>query len=296
MKKGLMLVLATAVISGFSIFLNKFGISGINSSVFTFAKNVVVSLLLLSIVLAFGRLKELKQLTKKQWSLLAAVGLIGGSIPFLLFFKGLQMTSSATGSLIHKTLFVFVAVLAVLFLKEKLNKSIIAAAALLIAGNFFLLGINTISFDIGTLLILAATALWACENVLSKHILGSLSGNVVAFGRMFFGSMFILAFLATTGQLNIVAELTATQLWWILATSLLLLGYVVTWYNGLKSVNVTIATSILTLGAPITVLLNFAAGSSITLHQISGIVMVAAGVFIAVSFSKFSPQHIRSAQ
>ncbi|MFH1182477.1 MAG: DMT family transporter [Candidatus Woesearchaeota archaeon] len=296
MKKGLMLVLATAVISGVSIFLNKFAVSGINSSVFTFSKNVAVALLIFSIIVLFGRLNEVRQLTTKQWSLLAAVGLIGGSIPFLLFFKGLQVTSSVTGSFIHKTMFVFVAVLAVIFLKEKLNKTILAAAALLVAGNFFLLGINTISFDTGTLLILAATALWAGENVLSKHLLGSLSGNIVAFGRMFFGSLFILAFLAASGQLNLVAELTSKQLLWILATSLLLLFYVVTWYNGLKEVKVTVAASILTLGLPITTLLNFAAGSAVTLHEITGIIMVAAGVTIASLFSKVSLQHSRSAQ
>jgi drug/metabolite transporter (DMT)-like permease len=296
MKKGLMLVLATAVISGVSIFLNKFAVGGINSSVFTFSKNVVVSLLLISIVMALGRLKELKQLTKKQWSLIALVGLIGGSIPFLLFFKGLQITSSTTGSLIHKTMFLFVAVLAVIFLKEKLNKPILAATVLLVAGNFFLLGINTISFDAGTLLILTATALWACENVLSKHMLRELSGNTVAFGRMFFGSLFILAFLAITGQLTLVAELTSSQLWWILATSLLLLGYVVTWYNGLKQVNVTIAASILALGLPVTTLLNFAAGQMLNFHQLLGLIMVVAGTTIAVSFSKVSLQHSHSAQ
>jgi drug/metabolite transporter (DMT)-like permease len=296
MGKGMMLVFATAIISGISIFLNKFAVGGINSNIFAFAKNVVVALLLLSILVVAGRWNELRQLSKKQWSLLALVGLIGGSIPFLLFFKGLQITSSATGSLIHKTMFAFVAILAVALLKEKLNKPMLAATGFLIAGNVFLLGINSFSFDAGTLLILVATALWAGENVLSKQVLKELSGNVVAFGRMFFGSLFILAFLAATGQLSLAANLSSQQLWWILATSLLLLGYVVTWYNGLMNVNVTVATAILALGSPITTLLNFAAGKAIMTHELLGIAVVAAGVTIAVLFSKVSLQHSHSAQ
>jgi drug/metabolite transporter (DMT)-like permease len=294
MGKGLTLVFVTAAISGVSIFLNKYAVGGMNSSIFTFSKNVVVSLLLLSIVVALGRLSEIKRLSKKQWSLLALVGLIGGSIPFLLFFKGLQMTTAATGSFIQKTMFIFVLALAPLFLKEKPSKSLIAAALLLIAGNALLLGLTSFDFSTGALLVGAATILWAAENVLSKHVLKELSGNVVAFGRMFFGSLFILTFLAITGQLTLVASLSSSQLWWILATSLLLLGYVVTWYNGLKNVNVTVATAILALGSPITTLLYFAAGKMLTMHELLGLIMVVAGTMIAVMSSKVSLQHSHS--
>jgi drug/metabolite transporter (DMT)-like permease len=296
MGKGLTLVFATAIISGVSIFLNKFAVSGINSSIFTFSKNVVVGLLLFSIILLLGKFNDLKQLTKKHWSLLAAVGLIGGSIPFLLFFKGLQLTGAASGSFIQKTMFIFVLALAPIFLKEKPSKSLVAAGILLIAGNALLLGMASFSFNYGTLLVLAATLLWAAENVLSKHLLKELSGNIVAFGRMFFGSLFILIYLAVTGQLSLVASLSSNQLWWILATSLLLLGYVATWYNGLKNVNVTVATAIIALGSPITTLINFGAGRAIMAHELLGIAVVAMGVTIAALFSRASLPHSHSAQ
>ena len=66
-RRGLMFVVFTALVSGFSVFVNKFGVSGIDSSIFTFSKNVIVALFLFgSIVLVkdFGKLKEL---TLKQW-------------------------------------------------------------------------------------------------------------------------------------------------------------------------------------------------------------------------------------
>jgi uncharacterized membrane protein len=53
MKKGLIFVLMTALISGISIFVNKFGVKGVDSTVFTFMKNSMVALLLVGILLGF---------------------------------------------------------------------------------------------------------------------------------------------------------------------------------------------------------------------------------------------------
>lgn len=50
-NKGYFLVLGTAFISGFSIFINKFGVSVINPYIFTFLKNAVVALILCAIIL-----------------------------------------------------------------------------------------------------------------------------------------------------------------------------------------------------------------------------------------------------
>jgi len=104
-KKGLILVLTTAIISGISIFINKYSVSVINPYIFTFLKNAVVALMLSGLILLIKDWKILKFLTKKQWLLLLLIGLIGGSIPFLLFFKGLSLVSAAQGSFIHKTIF-----------------------------------------------------------------------------------------------------------------------------------------------------------------------------------------------
>ncbi|MBT4175080.1 EamA family transporter, partial [archaeon] len=94
-KRGILLVLLTAIISGFSIFINKLGVQGIDPYIFTFLKNTLVAVFLFSIIILAYQYKKLKQLKLKQWFQLALVGLLGGSIPFLLFFKGLTLTSGA---------------------------------------------------------------------------------------------------------------------------------------------------------------------------------------------------------
>ena len=219
--------------------------------------------------------------------MLAVIGFVGGSIPFLLFFRGLQLTSSAMGSLMHKTMFVYVGIFAVLFLKEKLSKKIIIPALLLLIGNLILLKINTFSFNYGDLLILIAALFWAAENTLSKHVLKELSGNTVAFGRMFFGSLFILIYLIAAKEISLMKTMGIEQMTWIIITSLILLGYVLAWYNGLKHVNVTLATSILLLGSPITTLLNYLfLNATLTINDAVGGLFLAAGILAMILLSK----------
>lgn len=292
-KRGLMLVFLTALISGISIFINKFGVSGIDSDIFAFSKNLIVAVFLISIILLFRQFNELKKLNKKDWLNLGLIGLIGGSIPFILFFKGLQMTSSLSASFIHKMMFLFVIALAFVFLKEKLNWKIVAGAISLLIGVFLLIKFNfnqdILSF--GNLLILTATVLWAIENTYSKHVLKILSGNAVAFGRMFFGSIFILIYLFLFNKTNLLVNLSSNQLLWIVITSVFLLGYVLTWYNGLKYVKVSTAACILLLGTVVTTLLNYILlKQSIDLSQLIGIVFILTGILFLIELSKIKEQ------
>jgi drug/metabolite transporter (DMT)-like permease len=268
----------TALISGFSIFINSFGVKGINSDIFTFSKNIIVALLLLTIIMALGNYSRIKSLSKKDYGWLALIGFVGGSIPFILFYKGLQLTSAAMGSFLQKTMFIFVALMAVYFLKEKLHKAVFLSAVGLLVGNYLILRLQFTSFNLGDLLILMAAMFWAVENTISKHVLKSLDGNIVAFGRMFFGSLFILVYLAFSGELPLLVTITMPQLGWIVVTSVLLLGYVMTWYNGLRDVSVTLATSILLLGSPITTALSLFLGKSLLLSDVIGMIFIVAGV------------------
>ncbi|MBT4540473.1 DMT family transporter [Candidatus Woesearchaeota archaeon] len=286
-KKGLMFAFFTALVSGFSIFINKFGLKGFDPFVFTGLKAVVVALFLLSMIFFIGEFRELTKLTKKQWLKLSAIGLFGGSIPFLLFFKGLSITSAASGAFIHKTMFIFVTIGAIIFLREKVNKYFIAGAGLLLIGNALLLNISS-SFASavltkGNLFILIATLLWATENIISKHVLKELSSRIVAFGRMAFGFGFILLFWIITGRMETAFSTTLPQLTWILLTSAFLFLYVASWYYALQRLKASVATSILLLGSPITTLLSIIfLNSSVTIYQGFGMLLVIAGVVMAV--------------
>ncbi|OGZ36841.1 MAG: hypothetical protein A3A94_03155 [Candidatus Portnoybacteria bacterium RIFCSPLOWO2_01_FULL_43_11] len=286
-KKGIFLILGTALISGVSIYINQFGVSVINPYIFTGLKNIIAAGLLFLAIFSFKEWLTLKKLNKKQWLTLIVIGLIGGSIPFLLFFKGLSLSTGAEASFIHKTMFVFVAFLAFLFLKEKISKSLILGISFLVLGNalFLKIGLNSV-WDKGDLLILIATLFWAGEQIISKKALSTISPRILGWGRMFFGFLFIAVFWLITGQFQSVAALNLNQIGWVLITAVLLFGYVLTWYSGLKYVRVSVAACVLALGAPITTLLTLFQGKSLTIFEVGGILLISLGIILVIDIFK----------
>lgn len=282
-NKAYFLIFLTAFISGFAVFISKFGVSVINPYIFTGLKNFIVVLLVASWLLMMKDWRLLKNLKRKSWGLLFAVGLIGGSVPFLLFFKGLSVAGGAEAAFIHKTMFIYIAVLASVFLKEKIGKDFLIGGLLLVLGNLLLFEFLPVNFNFGSLLILLATLLWAGENILSKYLLKDLPSRIVIFGRMFFGSLFILLFWFFTGQAYLTLSLNLEQIGWILITSVFLFGYVATWYSGLKYVKVSVAATILLLGSPITAFLSMLfLNDSISIAQFGGMGLILAAVFIVM--------------
>ncbi len=280
------MVFLTAIVSGASIFLNNFAVQGSNPFVFTFLKNAVVAVFLFSLILLLKESSSIKSISRKQLGQLAAIGFIGGSIPFLLFFYALKMTTAINAGFLHKTLFIWATIFAFVFLKEKLSKRFIAAAGLLLAGNFLLFGIS--SFGFAEALILIATFLWAAENVLAKRVLRELSGSIVAFGRMFFGSIFILFFLAFTNQIEPIFALDINQIFWVLISSAFLFAYVFTFYSGLRFLPVHKATAILLLAQPVTAFLSFAfLGKAISLPEAFGLILILGGIFLIAATGFF---------
>lgn len=287
MAKGYLLVFLTALISGFSIFINKFGLGFFkNPYLFTFLKNVTVAFFLSSFLILFKDRKNLLKLNKKQWFLLVLIGLLGGSLPFLLFFKGLSLTSSAEASFLHKTMFLGASLFAFLFLKEKIDKRFLLGAIILLFANSLLLKNFFFRTNYGNLLVFSATLFWAIENTISKYLLKDLKGREVAWGRMFFGSIFILIYLAFTHQLAPILTLSLKQINWVLITSVLLLGYVLTWYSGLKYVPLSQASAILLIGSPITTFLNFVSGTKISQNEIFSAILVILAILLILGLKR----------
>ena len=126
--------------------------------------------------------------------------------------------------------------------------------------------------------------MWTIENIISKKAVATISPRLVAWGRMSFGSLFIVMFWTFTGQLSSLAALEVQQFFWVFITALLLFGYVTTWYTGIKYMPLTYAAAILALGAPITALLQLMQGKEFAAGQIwgMGIMFLGAAVFIVL--------------
>jgi drug/metabolite transporter (DMT)-like permease len=253
--KGIYFAIATAFISGISIFVNKFAVGAITPPlVFTTAKNVGVGLLIMGIIIGFGKWKKLKKISKKDFYYLLLIGIIGGSIPFYLFFTGLSMTPAINAAIIQKTLVFWIIILAIPFLKEKLSKLQFLAIILLFLGNLTIGGFKGFLFSQGELMIFAATIFWAIENILAKKILPRIDPDILTAARMGFGSIILLItsqILAPKGLANIF-HLSNIQLLWMTLTVISLLAYVMTWYRALKFAPVITVASILVTATLVT--------------------------------------------
>ncbi len=280
-KRGLLFVTATAIISGFSIFLNKYGVSSIEATLFAGLKNIIVGGLFIFILFFTKEWRLVRYFSISQWWRLILVGLIGGSIPFILFFKGLQITNSLNAGFIHKTLFIYVSVLAFIFLKEKINKQSLLGVIFMLFGLILFTQVKPFVFNQGDWLVLLATLFWSAEIILVKRLLGDLPANLVIFARMFLGGSLIWFYLWWQGEYQQVLTLDLDAWRWVVVTSLLLFGYVFTFYHGLKKIPAHVATGVLTIGAPITALLNFGFFQKPLISgQILGILVIALSFFL----------------
>src|SRR3989338_1039207 len=252
MKKGIYLSLITAVVSGFSIFASKIFVAKLDPLVFTTLKNLFVAVILSFMILNKRHIDSLMKLNRKDVLRLILIGIIGGGIPFALFFTGLSMTSAATGAIIHKTLFIWVAILAYFFLKEKFGFLQIIGYVLIIASAIFIAKINKFSLGTGELMMLGATILWAVENVIAKGTLKNVSSELMGWARMTVGSVVLFAIVLFQGKSIAITGLSQAQLASVLIGGILLTAYVLTWYKALSYAPASLVTVILTLSTLIT--------------------------------------------
>ena len=286
-RTGIALAVATALISGVAIFVNSFGVKEIaDAALFTTLKNGVAALALLGVALVAVRGRPMpRDLDRRSWAGMTVIGVLGGGLAFLLFFSGLAMASAPSAAFIHKTLFVWVALLAVPFLGERLGLLQVGALGALLASQLLITPPTGVVWGTGETLIAAATLLWAVEVVLAKRLLAQVDSFVFGVGRLGIGLVVLFGYLALTGKLPLVAELSAAQWSWVLLTGLVLAGYVGTWFAALGRAPATVVTSVLVLGAPITAVLDALAKGSVpaALPLAGYMLIVAAALALIVS-------------
>ncbi len=283
---GVGLAATTAVISGISIFANGLIVKEFADPVaLTGARNALVGLALVAALFAGGGAAEVRSLDRRRSLGLLAVAVIGGSVPFILFFSGLAEATGPGAAFIHKTLFIWVAVLAVVVLGERLGLAQIGALAALFIGVALVGPAGLPTFGDAELLILVATLFWSIEVIVVRRLLAAegVSVRLAATARMALGALVIGGFLVATGRIGAVAAFSAWQ--WILVagTGLLLLGYVTTWFGALQRAPASLVTSVLVLGAVVTASLSALRTGTLPAPSVAlGLVVMAVAIVVVV--------------
>lgn len=284
---GVVLATGAALISGLAIYLNAFAVKQLpDAAVYTTLKNAIAAFVLMTAAVGLGAVRDVRAIDRRHWPAILAVGVIGGSVPFILFFTGLAQASAPSAAFIQKTLFVWVALLAVPFLGERLGVASVIGLGILLVGQALVLPPAGIRWGMGETLILGATLFWAAETILVKRLLGSIPSNVMAVLRMGIGLVVLAGYLALTGKLGVVAGLGATQWAWVVLTGLVLAGYVGTWFAALKRAPASVVASVLVLGAVVTgALTAISAGAPPSPTIIGGYILIVAAAGMIAAWS-----------
>jgi drug/metabolite transporter (DMT)-like permease len=249
---GLILAAGTAVISGISVFVNATAVKAVpDPAVFTTLKNLIAVAILFGLAMAVVRPAEVRGISGRDRSMLGAIGVLGGGVAFLLFFSGLAMASAPTAAFIHKTMFIWVALMAGPFLTERLDLR--RSRHWLVAGRadphpaaawhhlgdrrdpdrdrHAHLGRGSRSREAGP-----RTGPFTDRRCRSARDRPRRAVRVPT----------------ATGRIAGIADLGTTGWTWVAVTGVLLAGYVGTWMAALRRAPATEVTSILVLGALIT--------------------------------------------
>jgi drug/metabolite transporter (DMT)-like permease len=295
---GLGLALVTALISGLSIFLNgRFVKLFDDPTLLAAVRNGLVGLVLVGIAIGSGGLGAIRRLRWRERSALLAIGVVGGGISFALFFNGLAVSSSPAAAIIHKTLFVWVAALAIPLLGERVGPLQVGSLVLLLAGTIVLAPAGSIGTGVGEAMVVAATLLWSAEIILAKRLLrGGVPVSLIAAARMAVGAAALFAIVGTTGDVTAIAAFGPPQWFAIAITAALLTGYVLTWFSALRRAPATSVTSILVLGAVVTTILqSWSTGGLPAPTAATGNLLLLAGGLVAVAAARLAGGTFRPA-
>ncbi|MFJ8517585.1 DMT family transporter [Lysinibacillus xylanilyticus] len=231
------------------------------------------------------------QVIRNRWKGLLFIGFVGIFGYNAFFFTALKYTSATNGALIIAALPVFTMLGAVIFGKEKWNNkagtglalSMIGVIIVIVKGSFS--DLFSLAFNLGDLLFIGALLCGVIYALMGESILKGIPVILSNTIMMLSGAVFLAISTVFEGGWSQVVSMSVQS--WIemfyMVVCGTLIGYVI-FNKGVESLGGSKASLYLNL-TPIvaTILAVIAYGSSITLIQIVGMVMVLVGVYIATN-------------
>lgn len=199
-------------------------------------------------------LKDLRKMTKREWSAITLVALFSGALGTILYTAALQKINYSSYSVVvllqQQLQPIWAIATAAILLKEKVTKKFLFWAAMALGAAYLItfrdLRVN-LSTGSGTMiaggLALLAGVLWGSSTAISKFVLHKVSFLTATAIRFFLAPVFALLFILADRQTGALFQITLGQ-WWTLvlitfSTGLVAVGF---YYFGLKKTPARITT------------------------------------------------------
>ncbi|MBD3155906.1 MAG: EamA family transporter [Candidatus Aenigmarchaeota archaeon] len=181
------------------ILFNKMALNtGIEPMVFT-VQSVLCSTILLTIYAISTKRKEFKRIDKNVFKKFILIGLLMG-ISYITGIYGLRLSTSINYSFLIKSTIVFTTLLAVIFLKEDINKGKVLLLITFILGAYLVTtGGKLIIPKVGDLLIIATAFCLSSSVITQKTLSGKIKPEIMAWANRFFAFLVLILLIPIMG-------------------------------------------------------------------------------------------------
>ncbi len=130
--------LLSAVFAGAVAILGKVGLKGVDTTLATSIRSVVMAVFLVIVAISLGKFSTMSSISNKALFFIVLSG-IAGAISWIFYFFALKVGPASGVSAIDRTSVVFVLLLSVLFLGESLTWLKAVGAVLIVSGAIFMI-------------------------------------------------------------------------------------------------------------------------------------------------------------
>lgn len=228
--------------------------------------------------------KKFVRIKRREWGLLILLALVGTLANQTAYFNGLLTTDATTAAMILSLAPIVTAILASLFLKEKLTVNMMMGSILALIGVFLVIGNKAgLSLSKGVFLIVIAMITFSSSMIIIRKLTESMHPFITTVYSTVLGTLFLTptAWLSLDSTSHISHEVWAWLL--LIATAIFMQGICgIVWNQQLKIVGTGRAAIFLNLQPFVAMLVGFLLlGSHVTSIQVAGSFMIVAGVIVA---------------
>lgn len=248
---------------------------------------------------------DIPQLTRRQWSWVIAVSVVGVGGLNLGLFTGLTYTSSTNGALIMALSPLTTSLIACLALRrlptlvQGVSLLVSLTGVLLVITNGHLGGLATIQINHGDILVFGGMLAWSLYTYFSQGISRWMAVLPYTFIGMLSGAAVIGIMCLLSPQVQPLHELGSSSMVGISEIVYIgvfgtVAGYLL-WLNGVRRLGPANASLFFNFVPIFAVLTSFAMGQAVTPLQLLGIVIVIAGLLLPrIKLTKLTPQTCNS--
>ena len=273
-SKALVYLVCSILTFGLVHVTDKIGINrGVDPFIFSFVRGGIATLIIACI---WVKSDDISLLRSKRHVLknLIIIGIGASGIVVLLGIFAMSYTTATNKGVMQGMYMAVTMIFAYIMIHERLPKLFAPVLLTMIVGLVLLTtkGRLVLPNTGDWLLFLTIPVIGFC-NAYAKKTMSGVQALTVSFGRLFFGTLFLLCFLPFITWSNL--KTLSLGLVWLILSGALSAVYIVTFYEGVEIVGPTLSAAMLSLAPAVTALAEFfCLGERFTAVQLLGMSLI----------------------